>query len=64
MFFFWLQLLIQFSCSVTDAVYRRKLIILNQLLHSGNVVCTVLVDIINREPANVVSNFTSNFVTI
>jgi len=40
-----------FNCSVSDAMYRRKVKFLTKLglLHSGNIVCTLFTDIINRE---------------
>jgi len=44
-----------FNCSVSDAIYRRKLNFLTKLLHSGNIVCTLFTDIINRELASLCS---------
>jgi len=41
-----------FNCSVSDAVCRRKVKFLTKLLHSGNIVCLLFADSINREFAN------------
>ena len=46
------------GCSVTDAIYRRKVKFLTNLLQSGNIIYAVFVDIINRQLAALVSNVT------
>jgi len=40
-----------FNCSVLDAICQEESEILTKLLNSGNIVCTVFTDIINRELA-------------
>ena len=50
------ECVVLFNCSVSDAKYRRKVKFLTKLLHSGNIVCTVFTDIINRELASLSPN--------
>jgi len=50
------ECVVLFNCSVSDAVYRRKVKFLTKLLHSGNIVCTLFTDIINRELASLGPN--------
>jgi len=52
------ECVVLFNCSVSDAVCRRKVKFLTKLLHSGNIVCSLFADSINRELANLAANLT------
>jgi len=52
------ECVVLFNCSVSDAMYRRKVKFLTKLLHSGIIVCTLFTDIINRELSSVGPNVT------
>jgi len=52
------ECVILFNCSVSDAVCRKKVKFLTKLLHSGNIVCLLFADSINRELANLAANLT------
>jgi len=52
------EYIIRLKYILSDLEYRRKVKFLTKLLHSGNIVCSLFADSINRELANLAANLT------